>query len=178
MLQWTGIAKRSFYYQFTTGKQGRKASSPTRLETGGCVSNQSVVIAIKFILGIEFVEYGYQKMAVVLRADGFIINENKVYRLMTAAGLLYSSKIGYKSSNRKFVQFYTQQASAPMQQLCMDIKYLYIHGAGRNALLLTVLDVYSRRNLGPMVADAQTPGKMVVGANFGKAQSGRHYTAQ
>lgn len=97
--------------------------------------------AIKFILGIEFVDYGYQKMTVTLRADGFIINEKKVYRLMTAAGLLYSSKIGYKSGNRKFVQFYTQQASAPMQQLCMDIKYLYIHGAGRNALLLTVLDV-------------------------------------
>jgi transposase InsO family protein len=151
MLQWTGIAKSSFYYQTTVGKQGRKPSTHTRLETGECVSNESVVIAIKFILGIEFVDYGYQKMTVALRADGFIINEKKVYRLMTAAGLLYSSKIGYKSGNRKFVQFYTQQASAPMQQLCMDIKYLYIHGAGRNALLLTVLDVYSRRNLGQLL---------------------------
>ncbi|MBU7570997.1 MAG: IS3 family transposase [Flavobacterium sp.] len=151
MLQWTGIAKSSFYYQTTVGKQGRKPSTHTRLETGECVSNESVVIAIKFILGIEFVDYGYQKMTVALRADGFIINEKKVYRLMTAAGLLYSSKIGYKSSNRKYVQYYTQQADAPMQQLCMDIKYLYIHGAGRNALLLTVLDVYSRRNLGHLL---------------------------
>ena len=32
-----------------------------------------------------------------------------------------------------------------MQQLCMIIKYLYIHGVGRNALVLTVLDVYSRK---------------------------------
>jgi len=151
MLQWTGIAKSSFYYQETAGKQGRKPSTHTVLETGEWVSNESVVIAIKFILGTEFVDYGYQKMTAALRLEGFVINEKKVYRLMTECGLLYNSKIGSKSSNRKFVQFYTQQADAPMQQLCMDIKYLYIHGSGRNALLLTVLDVYSRRNLGQLL---------------------------
>ena len=43
------------------------------------------------------------------------------------------------SVERKFVQYYTQQSDAPMQQLCMDIKYLHIHGAGRNALLLIVI---------------------------------------
>lgn len=133
------------------GKQGRKPSTHTCLKTGEWVKNESVVIAMKFILGIEFVDYGYQKMTIALRADGFIINEKKVYRLMSAAGLLYNSKISSKSSNRKFVQYYTQQADAPMQQLYMDIKYLYIHGAGRNALLLTVLYVYSRRNLGHLL---------------------------
>ncbi|MEI6848385.1 MAG: DDE-type integrase/transposase/recombinase [Chlorobiaceae bacterium] len=30
----------------------------------------------------------------------------------------------------------------------MDIKYIYIHGVGRNALLLTILDVFSRGVLG------------------------------
>lgn len=34
-----------------------------------------------------------------------------------------------------------------MKQLCMDIKYLYIHGAGRNAAVLIVLDVCSRKIL-------------------------------
>jgi putative transposase len=33
----------------------------------------------------------------------------------------------------------------------MDFKYLHIHGAGRNDLLLTVLDVYSRKNLGQLL---------------------------
>lgn len=31
-----------------------------------------------------------------------------------------------------------------MEQSCMDIKYVHIHGQNRNALLLTVLDVYTR----------------------------------
>jgi putative transposase len=79
------------------------------------------------------------------------INRKKVYRLMSESGLLYSSKIAAKTTNRQFVQFYTQQPDAPMKQLCMDIKYLYIHGEKRNALLLTVLDVYTRRNLGQLL---------------------------
>ena len=29
----------------------------------------------------------------------------------------------------------------------MDIKYVYIHGTGRNVLLLTVIDIYSRKVL-------------------------------
>ena len=29
----------------------------------------------------------------------------------------------------------------------MDIKYVHIHGTGRNALLLTVIDIYSRKAL-------------------------------
>ncbi|MFD2527764.1 transposase [Flavihumibacter stibioxidans] len=151
MLQWTGVPKSSYYYQARKGRQGRIPSTHTRLETGELLRNESVVIAIKFVLGIEFVDYGYQKMTACLRLEGFVINEKKVYRLMTESCLLYSSKITGKSTNRKFVQFYTQQADAPMQQLCMDIKYLYIHGAGRNALLLTVLDVFSRRNLGQLL---------------------------
>ena len=64
---------------------------------------------------------------------------------MAEQGLLYCIKIQSKVDKRKFVQYYTQQAEAPMQQLCKDIKYLYIHCVGRNALVLTVLDVYSRK---------------------------------
>jgi transposase InsO family protein len=70
---------------------------------------------------------------------------------MAEQGLLYCSKIHSKADKRKFMQYYTQQAEAPMQQLCMAIKYLYIHGAGRNALVLTVLDVYSRKILGQLL---------------------------
>ncbi|WP_052273494.1 DDE-type integrase/transposase/recombinase [Flavihumibacter solisilvae] len=134
-----------------SGQQGRKPSTHTVMQDGTVVANNSVVIAIKFYLGIEFVDYGYQKMTASLRFEGFIINEKKVYRLMTESGLLYSSKFTSKTTGRKFVQFYTQQADAPMKQLCMDIKYLHIHGAGRNALVLTVLDVYSRRKLGQLL---------------------------
>ena len=151
MLRWTGLSKSSFYYKAKTGKQGRKPSTCTPMVCGEIVSNESVVIVIKFMLGIEFLDYGYNKMKDNLQNDGFIINQKKVYRLMTESGLLYNSKIAVKATNRQFVQFYTQQPDAPMKQLCMDIKYLYIHGSGRNALLLAVLDVYTRRNMGHLL---------------------------
>ncbi len=121
------------------------------MQDGTEISNISVILAVKFILGIEFVDYGYRVISSSLRQEGFLINRKKVYRLMAEQGLLYCSKIQAKADKRKFVQYYTQEADAPMQQLCMDIKYLHIHGAGRNALLLTVLDVYSRKNLGQLL---------------------------
>ncbi|MCM5530532.1 IS3 family transposase [Parasegetibacter sp. NRK P23] len=151
MLRWTGISKSSYYYKRSTGRRGRLPSTHTNLLDGSTIGNNSVVIAIKFMLGMEFSDYGYRIMTSYLRLEGFIINAKKVYRLMGEQGLLYNSKIQVHSANRKFVQYYTQQADAPMQQLCMDIKYLYIHGAGRNALLLTVLDVYSRKILGQLL---------------------------
>ncbi len=151
MLMWSGINRSSFYYRCKSGKQGRKPSTHTQLSDGSEISNVSVILAVKFILGIEFVDYGYRVMSSSLRKEGFLINKKKVYRLMSEQGLLYCSKIQSKVENRKFVQYYTQQADAPMQQLCMDIKYLYIHGVGRNALVLTVLDVYSRKILGQLL---------------------------
>jgi len=151
MLHWCGVNRSSFYYRCKTGRQGRKPSTHTLMKDGTEISNVSVILAVKFILGIEFVDYGYRVMSSCLRQEGFLINRKKVYRLMAEQGLLYCSKIQAKSDKRKFVQYYTQQSDAPMQQLCMDIKYLHIHGAGRNALLLTVLDVYSRKILGQLL---------------------------
>lgn len=151
MLHWCGINRSSFYYRCKSRKQGRKPSTQTQLEDGTEVSNISVILAVKFILGIEYAVYGYRVMSSCLRQKGFLINRKKVYRLMAEQGLLYCSKIHSKTDKCKFVQYYTQQAEAPMQQLCMDIKYLYIYGAGRNALVLTVLGVYSRKILGQLL---------------------------
>ena len=93
------------------------------MQDGTEISNISVILAVKFILGIEFVDYGYRVMISNLRQEGFMINRKKVYRLMAEQGLLYCSKIQAKADKRKFVQYYTQQADAPMQQLCKDIRY-------------------------------------------------------
>lgn len=151
MIGWTGVARSSYYYCPKVGRRGRKPSTHTFLRDGSLVKNESVVIAIKFMLGIEFLDYGYQKMTANLHQEGFIINDMKVYRLMQESSLLYNSKVGTKAANRRFESYYTQQSDAPMKQLCMDIKYLNIHGNGRNALLLTVLDVYSRVIVGQLL---------------------------
>lgn len=151
MLGWCAVNSSSYYYKPKNGKQGRQPSTHTRYQDGAEVSNQSVIIAVKFMLGIEFIDYGYRKMSAGLQQEGFVINKKKVYRLMKENGLLYNSKITARTEKRSFVKYYTQKANAPMQQLCMDIKYLHIHGSNRNALLLTVLDVYSRRIVGQLL---------------------------
>jgi putative transposase len=152
MLVWTGIARSSYYYRCKTGKRGRKPSTHTRTSDGALVLNTSIVIVIKFILRAEFVDYGYPKVGYYMRRDGIWINDKKVYRLMTESNLLCNSKIASRSHGRRYVQYYTQPQDAPLKQICMDIKYLYIHGAGRNALMLTVLDVGSRMNLGQLLS--------------------------
>jgi hypothetical protein len=112
-----------------------------------------VVLAIRFILAEEFVCYGYSKTTDELRECGFVINYKKTYRLMKEHRLLWGRVIrtAEGASKRKFVSWRVQQACRPMEQICMDIKYVHIHGQNRNALLLTVLDVYSRSIVGQVL---------------------------
>ena len=140
------MAHSSYYYHPTTGKRGRKPSSYTLMQDGSLVSNDTVVLAIRFILAEEFVCYGYNKITDELKENGFVINYKKCYRLMKEHRLLCGQVIRSAAGGgkRRFVNWRVQQASRPMEQLCMDIKYVHIHGQNRNALLLTVLDVYTR----------------------------------
>lgn len=78
---------------------------------------------------------------------GWIINDKKVYRLMGEHHLLFNTRIRARPGRRDFVRFRGIKADRPLQYLCMDIKYVHIHGQGRNALLLTVMDVFTRRAL-------------------------------
>ena len=145
------MASSSYYYRCKIGKRGRKASTHTFLQDGSIISNDSVVIAIRFILAEEFVCFGYDKVTDDLRSNGFIINPKKTYRLMKEQKLLCGTIIKTNMGNRQFVKWRVQQADQPMQQLCMDIKYIHIHGERKNALLLTVLDVYTRSIVGQVL---------------------------
>lgn len=151
LISWSGLASSSYYYHCKTGKRGRKASSHTLLQDGSLISNDSVVIAIRFILAEEFVCFGYDKITDDLRSNHFIINPKKTYRLMKEHKLLCGAIIKTGMGKRQFVRWRVQQADRPMEQLCMDIKYIHIHGEKRNALLLTVLDVYTRSIVGQVL---------------------------
>lgn len=61
--------------------------------------------------------------------------------------LLFNSRIRVIAPHRQFIRFRKIIAERPLQYLCMDIKYVHIHAHGRNALLLTVIDVFSRKVL-------------------------------
>jgi hypothetical protein len=58
-----------------------------------------------------------------------------------------TSRIRPAPFKRNFIRFRSVQPERPLQYLSMDIKYVHVHGTGRNALLLTVIDIYSRKVL-------------------------------
>lgn len=151
LIRWSGLAPSSYHYRRKEGKRGRKPSAHTALQDGSIISNDSVVIAIRFILAEEFVCFGYDKITDDLRSNHFIINPKKIYRLMKEQKLLCGTRIKTNMGKRQFVSWRVQQANKPMEQLCMDIKYIHIHGQKRNALLLTVLDVYTRSIIGQVL---------------------------
>jgi transposase InsO family protein len=151
-LKWSQLPRSSYYYHPLTGKRGRKPSTHTWLTDGSIISNESVVIAIRFVVAEEFmISTGYIKIRKDLVSYGFIINKKKVYNLMKRYQLLSGTVIRAGGEMRKFVKWLVQKAVRPMEQLCMDIKYVYIQGEKRNALLLTVLDVYSRSIIGQIL---------------------------
>ena len=151
LIRWSGILSSSYYYRSGDGRRGRNLSTHTHLRDGSCISNESVVLAIRFILAEEFICFGYDKITDDLRANQFIINPKKTYRLMKEHKLLCGTIIKTNMGKRQFIKWRVQRAERPMEQLCMDIKYIHIHGTKRNALLLTVLDVYTRSIVGQVL---------------------------
>lgn len=144
---WTGLPASNWYYQPKSGKRGIPPSTYSLTTDGRWVSNSQVLEDIKQILNQEFICYGYEKVTWELHDKGYIINKKKVYRLMKEAHLLNSRNKISTSGKRSFVKTRTIQADYPLQYLVMDIKYVWIQGKKRNAYLLTVMDVFSRKVL-------------------------------
>ena len=61
--------------------------------------------------------------------------------------LLYGGKIRVEPFKKNFIRHRSLKPDYSLQYLSMDIKYVYVHGWARNALLLTVIDVYTRKVL-------------------------------
>lgn len=162
LLQWSAIPRSTYYYKRGEGLRGRKPSSMTVTQDGELVANEVVVREAEAILQQEFCCYGYKNICDELRDLGFIINHKKVYRLLKQYHLLFNRRIGTIGVPRQFVRFRKIRAERPLEHLCMDIKYVYIHGARRNALLLTVLDVYSRKVLTHMLRFNIKKGDVIV----------------
>lgn len=143
---WIMLSRSSFYYKPSGSKKGAKPSTETVKVDGKIVPNENVVERIKTILSGEFVCYGYQKIAIQLKQEQYIINHKKVYRLMDQNNLLLGKVIRAKGK-RQWVKHRKINAAKPMEYLCLDIKYIWVHGEKRYYFLLTILDVYSRKVL-------------------------------
>jgi putative transposase len=146
LCNWIMIPCSSYYYKPSERKRGSKPSMETSKMDGTIVPNTEVVDKIRAILSGEFVCYGYHKITKQLKREEFIINHKKVYRLMDQSSLLLGKAIR-TNGKRQWVKHRKIKAVKPMEYLCLDIKYLWIHGEKRFYYLLTILDVYSRKIL-------------------------------
>lgn len=140
-----GISRGSYYYQSRSGKPGRKPSTHTSLVDGTKWINSKLLELIKALLGLDFVDYGYIKVTHWLNQRGFCIDKKKVYRLMKENSLLCSSL--KPAPSKEFVKYTRALPCKPFELLETDIKYIYVHGTGQNALLLTILDTFTREAL-------------------------------
>ncbi len=144
LCKWLQLPKSSYHYKPLLGKPGAKPSSCTKMQNGSVVLNEEVIASIKKLLSEDFVCYGYKKVAASLKNLNYIINGKKVYRLMDENNLLLG-KVIRTAGKRQFVKHRKITATCPMDYLCLDIKYLWIHGEQRWYYLLSVIDVYSRK---------------------------------
>lgn len=152
VLKFLDLSRSTWYYESRQGnkKRGVCKSEKTLRIDGTWVMNEEVVEDIQEILGKEFVDYGYIKVLHWLKKKkGYLINKKKVYRLMKEAGLLNRDKKRASAvSKKEWVKELVPQPSKALEYWEMDIKYIHIQGQGRNAFLLSIVDVESRWMLG------------------------------
>lgn len=148
IIKMVGIVQSSYYREPSGGQKGKKPSKYTFHKTKGLVSQQAVVACVKDILKHEFIDCGYRLMTNYLTRKGYVINHKKLYRIMKEEGLLkLDNRIDRSGSGRKFVKFRKVKTSRPMECLEMDIKMVWIPSVGKNAYLLSIIDVHTRRIL-------------------------------
>ena len=146
LARWTHLPRRSYYYKAHPGPRGKKASTHT-LHQGILVPNENVISFIRdYFLNEQYCAYGYDMVNDELRRSGFLINKKKTYRLMDENQLLLGKVIRTKGK-RKWVSYRRINAVKPMEYLCLDIKYIWVHGDRRWYYLLSVMDVFSRKIL-------------------------------
>ncbi|MEO6550734.1 MAG: IS3 family transposase [Ferruginibacter sp.] len=162
LLQWSAISCSSYYYKPSGNRKGIKPSTHSFMHDKGLLENSVVVKDIELTLRQEFCCYGYHNMTSELKELGWIINHKKVYKLMKVSKLLHGGRIRPEPFKRNFIRFRSLRPDRPLQYLSMHIKYVHVHGTGRNALLLTVIDIYSRRVLIHMLRNNIRKGDVLV----------------
>jgi len=144
-LKLCGISKGQFYHTPSKHKKrGRKPTKETIRQTKSgkiSVKNSKVVKEIEVILGDPLQACGYHRMTGHLQLAGYYINHKKVYRLMKSRQLLHRAK---EKQSKNYVKYRVLAPDGPLRLMEVDIKYVWVAGARRNAYVLTIIDVFSR----------------------------------
>ena len=143
-----GMVHSSYYRRPSLGRKGNKPSEFTFNKSKGLVSQDAVIRSVKDILSNEFIDCGYRLMTSYLQREGYLINHKKLYRIMREESLLkLENRINRSGSGRKFVKYRKVITVRPFQCIEMDIKMVWIPSVGKNAYLLSIIDVHTRRIL-------------------------------
>jgi transposase InsO family protein len=108
------------------------------------VPNQQVIEDIKTIQADPDTDYGHRKMTTALMLIGYFINHKKVYRIMKKAQLL---KERHKKAEKTYAKYRIVTPTNPLEVLEVDIKYVWVTEARRQAYILTIIDTFTRHVL-------------------------------
>jgi putative transposase len=145
VLRLLGLRGSTFYYKASAGLPGRPPSTHTPGLDGTMVPNGAVVGDIMELLATDFVDYGYRKVAEWLRwHKRYVLNDKKVLRLMRENRVMLPKRTGNGASGRRRVTEKVPQPSGPRQRIEVDIKYVRVHGKGRNAMVVNFVDLFHR----------------------------------
>ena len=107
------------------------------------------------------VRYGYRRIHVLLRREGWNVNAKRVARLYTLEGLNLRAK-GPKRRRRSFAQRVRVAPTGPNQVWSMDFMHDRLHGDARHIFrLLNVVDIHTRECLALEVAPGFTARDVV-----------------
>ena len=106
------------------------------------------------------VRFGYRRLTVLLRREGWRVNAKRIYRLYTEEGLTVRTKHRTKAAGRARVPH--PEATAPNQRWSMDFMSERV-ADGRWFRILTVVDQFTRECL-CLLADQSLTGEKVTQA--------------
>lgn len=142
-----GIKRSTYYYRPNGRTRGKRSSTHTLNCFTGYVPNSIVVEEIIRLITPDYNDYGYQTITPLLKQQGYVINHKKVRRLMRDNKLLHPKVVKYIPTGKTFIKFTVPPLEGPFRTIEADIKYVYIHGARRNAFLISFLCTFCRCNL-------------------------------
>lgn len=106
------------------------------------------------------VRFGYRRLTILLRREGWRVNAKRIYRLYTEEGLMVRTKVRVRAARRNRVP--QAVATAPNQRWSMDFMSARVTD-GRWFRILTVVDQFTRECL-CLVADQSLTGEKVAQA--------------
>ena len=137
LLEFSGLARSTYYYHL---KQQNKLDK-----------NKALKAKIKTIYDEHKGNYGYRRITLELRNQGFLVNHKKVQRLMKLMNVTarirrkrhyssYKGEVGKKADNLIQCQF---EASKPYEKCYTDVTEFAIPASTQKLYLSPVLDGYN-----------------------------------